>query len=674
MDVQDPSSPRPAASPLVVDLVRPPFWTSGLIFFLGVTGMVSANLVATVAELFAAAAPTEAMGPPLTLLAAAVILVGVVFGRRLVVFLRPLPPIRFADDHVSLPVSTESLRARRVPYGDILTIAVRGELTRGLLVLETKRHLIVYAFGAFKDADGPRQVIDELNRRIGSLPQGAAIVQRAEHRQALAEEAMARRPWATQAIVGVLVVIFANQYLAGAFDKVLGLVAWGANTPALVRNGEYFRLLAANFLHGTMLHLMFNVVALYLVGGLLERLLGWVRFTAVYLSSGIAAMVASAFFLGGAQSVGASGAVFGILGGLAVVNWRYRTEVPLGFRQPLLWWVMIMGLNAALPVLIPLVTMARVDVAAHVAGFVFGALLTATLIEGSKRLKIGAPASPALWAATFGLIAVHLLALGQAVLYVARFDSDKRLEVSRLLVEDPDIDGNGLNEVAWGLVTDPALTTEGLTVARDAAARAVRLVPAESTFVDTFATAEYRLGNLDKAVELERGILEGGGDLLAASPVGRLLTELFLGGREVSVSAGSPFYASQLYRFLLARVAHAGPVLPASMPPPALTLVLDPAATKGDAAPVLRVARPPGAAPALTVYALAKRGVEPLGLVRVCATSDQDLALPVDAVAALAQKRVVVEPALVRPGCVDELSAAAAVRFWPYDKQVDLLP
>ena len=114
---------------LVVELVRPAFWTSGLVFFLGVSGMILANLIATITELATSGATLEAMGAPLSLVLVGVLLVGIVLGRRILAYTRPLPPIRFFNDHLTLPPNTEALRERRIDYGDILTIAVRGGVT-----------------------------------------------------------------------------------------------------------------------------------------------------------------------------------------------------------------------------------------------------------------------------------------------------------------------------------------------------------------------------------------------------------------------------------------------------------------------------------------------------------------------------------------------------------------
>ena len=117
MDAKHNSSAASGPAELVVELVRPQFWTSGLVFFFGVSGMILANLVAAVIELVVSGAPAEALGAPVSLTIVGMILVGVVAGRRILAHIRPLPPLSFFADHLTLPTDTGALKARRVDYG-----------------------------------------------------------------------------------------------------------------------------------------------------------------------------------------------------------------------------------------------------------------------------------------------------------------------------------------------------------------------------------------------------------------------------------------------------------------------------------------------------------------------------------------------------------------------------
>ena len=131
--------------------------------------------------------------------------------------------------------------------------------------------------------------------------------------------------------------------------------------PAAIADGEWWRLLTAMFLHGGVMHLFLNMFALYILGSELERLLGWWRFLGVYLVAGLAGAVASYWMLPvGGLSVGASGAIFGIVGAFFVANRRMNYQA----RQIAL---------LAFVLLLPGFVFSNIDMAAHVGGLVGGA-------------------------------------------------------------------------------------------------------------------------------------------------------------------------------------------------------------------------------------------------------------------------------------------------------------
>lgn len=161
----------------------------------------------------------------------------------------------------------------------------------------------------------------------------------------------------------------------------LGLL-FGAKINELVWEGQTWRLVSSLFLHGGFLHLAFNGYALYLLGPLLERLYGTRRFMVLYVFSGLCASIASVFFTDG-PSVGASGAIFGMLGALVVFGLKFRASLPprvaRAFGAGLLPWVainLVIGLIPGLPI----------DNAAHVGGLIAGSALAVTM--GSA---LGAP-------------------------------------------------------------------------------------------------------------------------------------------------------------------------------------------------------------------------------------------------------------------------------------------
>lgn len=150
--------------------------------------------------------------------------------------------------------------------------------------------------------------------------------------------------WATWVLIALNSAAFAGQMvlqgriasasgagLQPAEAANLALMALGANGHDLVfGQGEWWRLGASMFLHGGFEHLMLNMISLFMVGGLAERLAGPWRFVLIYILAGLAGSLFSALQPGG-LSVGASGAILGIAGALLALNFRR----PAGFPKSL---------------------------------------------------------------------------------------------------------------------------------------------------------------------------------------------------------------------------------------------------------------------------------------------------------------------------------------------------
>jgi membrane associated rhomboid family serine protease len=124
------------------------------------------------------------------------------------------------------------------------------------------------------------------------------------------------RPIATWILLGIIVIVFIIETLIGGSTETDVLIRLGAKVTPLVAAGEYWRLLTAMFLHIGIVHVLFNGYALVAIGTELERILGWRRFLAIYLLSGLFGGLASYAFIA-SLSAGASGAIFGIIGALA---------------------------------------------------------------------------------------------------------------------------------------------------------------------------------------------------------------------------------------------------------------------------------------------------------------------------------------------------------------------
>jgi membrane associated rhomboid family serine protease len=205
-----------------------------------------------------------------------------------------------------------------------------------------------------------------------------------------------RRPLVVPVLVALNVAVFLWTVLQArsvTLNAEADLFESWSLVPALVGAGEWWRVLTAGFLHIGPVHLVFNMLALYVLGRDLEPVLGRGRFLAVYLISLLGGSAAVMVFeLPGIQVAGASGAVFGLMGGLAVVLRRLR--FPVG---------QVVGLivvNVVISLVIP-----GISLTGHLGGLVVGAAATAALVYGPGRNR------PPVQAALLGALAVLLLAL-----------------------------------------------------------------------------------------------------------------------------------------------------------------------------------------------------------------------------------------------------------------------
>ncbi len=188
----------------------------------------------------------------------------------------------------------------------------------------------------------------------------------------------------TKIVMGVCIaVLLAESLLAGGYTfispSIYTSIHFGANFAPYILEGEVWRLVTANFLHGDLVHIGFNLYGLWSVGPLLERSFGATRYWFAIIATGIVATVASfAWHLGGAQlglasgsifaaSVGLSGALCGLIGLGVAAGHKVKNQVGRNVRNQLLSW---MGMLAVFGFLVP-----GVDNAAHFGGFLGGLAL-----------------------------------------------------------------------------------------------------------------------------------------------------------------------------------------------------------------------------------------------------------------------------------------------------------
>ncbi len=187
---------------------------------------------------------------------------------------------------------------------------------------------------------------------------------------------------------------------AGIVRQPGEILSLGALVPALVAEGEAWRLLTSAFLHSGFVHLAMNMISLYFLGSFAEIQFGRGRFLALYFVSGIAGGLAYLYFGSfTAPAVGASGAIFGLLGGVFGYSIRQGT---FSLQNPIIGQLLLLtAINLFLGATIP-----NVSNTAHVGGLVGGLVygwLFAPTVYSRKKLVAATPI-----AAAFGLEAILL--------------------------------------------------------------------------------------------------------------------------------------------------------------------------------------------------------------------------------------------------------------------------
>jgi membrane associated rhomboid family serine protease len=141
-----------------------------------------------------------------------------------------------------------------------------------------------------------------------------------------------------------------------------------------VQAGEWWRLLTVTLVHANLIHLLFNMYALYIVGPIVEALYGRVLFVTFYLLSAAVASVASYLFFAN-PSVGASGAVFGLFGLLLLSTWVHKPALGRQARLLTRQIGLLIVINLAIGFGLVGFGAVRVDNAAHIGGLITGAWL-----------------------------------------------------------------------------------------------------------------------------------------------------------------------------------------------------------------------------------------------------------------------------------------------------------
>ncbi len=186
-------------------------------------------------------------------------------------------------------------------------------------------------------------------------------------------------PWVTWSLLGITVLVYGLQLLSQAWLGYDLPALWGVKWGPGIVHGQWWRLITPLFLHGGLLHIGFNMYALYVLGPGLERLMGRLSFALLYFVSGYTGVVVS-FALDTSPSLGASTAIFGLIGAYIVIYYQNRDVFGPAANAVLRNAILLAVINLAFGAAVP-----QVDNWGHVGGLLGGMAFTAL---GGPRYQV----------------------------------------------------------------------------------------------------------------------------------------------------------------------------------------------------------------------------------------------------------------------------------------------
>ena len=175
-------------------------------------------------------------------------------------------------------------------------------------------------------------------------------------------------PYLTVFLIIVNCIFFFLPIIMGEYDNFLNLYC--VHGPS-IRAGDYYRLFTGMFLHGGIMHLALNCYSIYVIGAQVESFLGKAKFIVVYLFSGLTGALLSITLNGSVGSVGASGAIFGLMGALLYFGYYYRVYLGNVVKSQILPLILI---NLFSGFVLP-----GIDNYAHIGGLIGGIIITIAL-------------------------------------------------------------------------------------------------------------------------------------------------------------------------------------------------------------------------------------------------------------------------------------------------------
>jgi membrane associated rhomboid family serine protease len=184
-------------------------------------------------------------------------------------------------------------------------------------------------------------------------------------------------PSLTYILIGINVLAGIGSLLGGGGATSSSLTQDGGLSQHFIADGEYYRLITAGFLHAGLFHLLTNMLSLWILGSIIEPAVGHWRFGLIYFVSLLCGSFGALLLSPDELTVGASGAIFGLLAAAAVVAWNRGFSL---MESGLGIWI---GLNLLITFTVP-----NISVGGHLGGLIGGAITALLLVELGDRIRV----------------------------------------------------------------------------------------------------------------------------------------------------------------------------------------------------------------------------------------------------------------------------------------------
>ena len=185
-----------------------------------------------------------------------------------------------------------------------------------------------------------------------------------------------KKPIVTTVLIVLNILIYLFMILTNNYNTFIYL--FSTYGPSIIVNGEFYRLITAAFLHGSIFHLLFNCYSLYVIGSQIESFMGKAKYLIIYLFSAVCGGLLSVL-INDAATIGASGAIFGLLGSILYFGYHYRVYLGTVIKSQI---IPLIVLNLLVGFMNP-----GIDNFAHIGGLIGGVLITAAVGVKYKSSK-----------------------------------------------------------------------------------------------------------------------------------------------------------------------------------------------------------------------------------------------------------------------------------------------